>query len=222
MTKTVMARFGVVCATALLLGMPGAHAQEGVAIKNMLGSIGLIPSDKDPIRYRERAPLVLPPKMELREPAGAESFASNNPQWPRDPDIVAKRRQAAEQRIPVTESEIRRMADNNPRLTIDEIRAGRTANYDPKLEAPRHKSDRDGVWVHPDELRKGARSEEERDAASGWTTRRTLADPPTQLRQSARGGPVVAGSSGPRVDQQERDANPMNWLTRAFNSNDDE
>jgi hypothetical protein len=222
MTKTVTARLGLLCAAALLVGMPGARAQEGVAIKNLLGSIGVIPSDKDPIRYRERAPLVLPPKMELREPAGAESFASNNPQWPRDPDVMAKRRQAAERRVPVTDSEIRRMSDVNPRLTIDEMRAGRTANYDARIEEPRHKSDRDGVWIHPDELRKGVRSEQERDADSGWTTRRTLADPPTQLRQSARGGSVVAGNSAPRIDQQEYDANPMNWLTRAFKKDEDE
>ena len=93
-----------------------------MAIKNLLGNMGVIPKDKDPIQYRERAPLVLPPKLDLPAPAAAEGFASANPQWPKDPDVAAKKRRIVEQNRPVTESDIRRMSENNPMLSIDEIR----------------------------------------------------------------------------------------------------
>jgi hypothetical protein len=219
MTKISSARLGLLCAVATIMAFgSAAHAQEGVAMKNLLGNMGLISTEKDPIRYRERAPLVLPPKMELRAPAGAESFASNNPQWPNDPDVVARKRRAAEERIPVTDSEIRRMSENNPRLSIDEIRAGRNPNG----PGPgRHKSDRDGVWVSPTELMAGPKTQEGDKVANAAPVRRTLTDPPSVLRQSARGGEVQRDFQG-RVDQQERDANPINWLTRAFKSDEDE
>jgi hypothetical protein len=185
-------------------------------MKSLLGSMGIISPEKDPIRYRERAPLVLPPKMELRAPAGPESFASNNPQWPNDPDVVARKRRAADARVPVTDSEIRRMSENNPRLTPEEMRRGR----DPKGPGVgRHVSDREGVWIAPADLQATATSGEK--AASEKPVRRTLTDPPTQLRLSARGG-EVSRDFQPKVDQQERDANPINWLTRAFKSEDDE
>ena len=217
MTTTISARIGLFCAlSAALAGGTAARAEEGVAIKNLLGQMGLVPPEKDPIRYRERAPLVLPPKMELRAPAAAETYASN-PQWPNDPDVVARKRRAAEERIPVTDSETRRMADNRPGLTIDEIRAGRNPNG----PGPgRHKSDRDGVWLDPRELTAARSSASDTDKDAG-VTRRTLTDPPSALRQTARGGQAQADFK-PRIDQQEFDANPMNWLTRGFRNNDDD
>jgi hypothetical protein len=218
MTRTVSARLGLVFGAAAAIGFASAaHAQEGVAVKNILGNMGLISPEKDPIRYRERAPLVLPPKMELRAPAGSESFASNNPQWPNDPDVMARRRRSAEERIPVTESEVRRMSENNPRLSVQEMRGGR----DPNGPGPgRHKSDRDGVWLSPGEMQAG-RSTEGDQVASAAPVRRTLTDPPSVLRQTARGGPAQRDFQG-KIDQQEQDANPINWLTRAFRSSDDD
>src|SRR5215218_8128428 len=38
---------------ALALGATGASAQEGVVMKNILGSIGIIPKDRPKIDYRE-------------------------------------------------------------------------------------------------------------------------------------------------------------------------
>ena len=219
MTRISSARLGLLCAAATMVAFgPAALAQEGVAMKNLLGNMGIISPEKDPIRYRERAPLVLPPKMELRAPAGAESFASNNPQWPNDPDVVARKRRAAEERVPVTESEVRRMSENNPRLTIDEMRSGRNPNG----PGPgRHKSDRDGVWLAPSEMEAGRSTGNGEKVANVAPVRRTLTDPPSVLRKSARGGEVDRDFQG-RVDQQERDANPINWLTRAFKSDEDE
>ena len=218
MTKIFsQARIGLLCATAAMLatGVP-ARAEEGVAIKNLLGNIGIIPAEKDPIRYRERAPLVIPPKMELREPAGPESFASNNPQWPKDPDLVSKRRAAAERARPVTESEIRRMSEVNPRLTIYEMREGRNPNGGGP--AP-YVSDQERVRVSPAELASTRIAVDKSDDTQ--IRRRTLTDPPTAFRQPARGG-QVASTYEARVDQQTLDANPINWLTRKLTGGDDD
>ncbi len=65
-------RIGRLGAVALVMGLAatGAQAQseEGVFMKDLLGSIGIIEKEKDPIRYRERAPLVIPPRL---DPASA-------------------------------------------------------------------------------------------------------------------------------------------------------
>lgn len=219
MTNTIPARLGLLCGVASILALGStAQAQEGLAMKNILGSMGIISPEKDPIRYRERAPLVVPPKMELRAPAGAETYASNNPQWPNDPDVVARKRRAAAERVPAMDSEVRRMSENNPRLSVDELRRGRNPNGD---GPGRHKSDREGVWLTPGEMQAGRSPEGGEKVATAAPVRRTLTDPPTTFRQSARGGEVERDFQG-KIDQQERDANPMNWLTRAFKSKDDD
>ena len=219
MANTVSVRVGLACAFAMIaLSATGARAEEGVAIKSLLGSIGILPPEKDPIRYRERAPLVIPPKMELRAPASADSYASNQPNWPKDPDVMARRRAAAERSVPMADSEIRRMSEQNPRLTIDEMRAGRspTGGGGPG----RHVSDRDGVWISPTELARGAKPAED-DNDSAPVARRTLADPPNAYRQASRGGKVTESFSG-KVDQQTVDSNPINWLTCKFSRSSDD
>jgi len=60
------ARCAALFASATLLAATGAGAQEGMFAKDLLGSVGIIPKERPRIDYRERAPLVLPPKMELR------------------------------------------------------------------------------------------------------------------------------------------------------------
>ncbi len=94
----------VTCAGALALLVAGtaARAEEGEAVKSILGAIGIIPKDKAPIEYRQRAPLVLPPKMELRAPGGG-SAETANANWPKDPDVAAARKAAADAKTPWTE-----------------------------------------------------------------------------------------------------------------------
>ena len=71
--------FGCASALALLVAATGASAQEGEGVKSLLGAIGIIPKEKPPINYSERAPLVLPPKMELRAPAAPRSAENQAP-----------------------------------------------------------------------------------------------------------------------------------------------
>jgi hypothetical protein len=220
------ARAGLACGiAALLMGGTPARAEEGVAIKNLLGTMGVISPERDPIRYRERAPLVLPPKMNLREPAAADNLAVNNPQWPKDPDVEAKNRRAAEERRPVTLSDTRRMSENNPRLSVDEIRAGRDPSAKSGIDPKLHRGDnaRDVLLLSPAEMRSKAKSDDDDvGLANGEPERRSLSEPPSGMRKSATGGPIRPTNAAPKVDQQERDANPMTWLTRKFSSGDEE
>src|SRR5215204_391593 len=78
--RTIAAFAGVGVAALLCLAGP-ARAQEGIFMKELLGSLGVIPEDKPRIEYRERAPLVLPPKASLPAPIAkpAEAAPASRP-----------------------------------------------------------------------------------------------------------------------------------------------
>lgn len=224
MIRSLPARIALACGLVVASGA-ALRAEEGVAIKNLLGSMGIVPKEKEPIRYRERAPLVLPPKgTALREPMAGESYASANPDWPSDPDVMARRRRNALEQTPVTASEVRRMSDNNPRLTIDEIRSGRVAGEAEPRKAGWYRGDnsREALYMSPEQARAGMRREGEAEPApEAEPRRRVLTEPPAGMRRSAQGG-AVAKDYQVRVDQQERDANPFNWIRKQFSGAGDE
>lgn len=113
-----------------LAAAPGASgawaADDGYAnvFSSVLGSVGLIKGDAAPdIQYRERPPLVLPKDANLPKPAVAG--VSRGASWPQDPDVVRKRREAAEARAPHTLDP--GMSDHGHMLTRDEVAKGRIA-----------------------------------------------------------------------------------------------
>lgn len=63
---------------------------EEKLIDNLMSGIGAKSMEKPGIEYRERSPLVVPPKLDLPPPA---SEAKAAPNWPKDPDV--KRRKEA-------------------------------------------------------------------------------------------------------------------------------
>jgi hypothetical protein len=63
-------------------------------IKNILGGLGANVGGGAGIDYRERSPLVVPPKLDLPPPAGAAAEAKV-PNWPKDPDIQRQKAAAA-------------------------------------------------------------------------------------------------------------------------------
>jgi hypothetical protein len=190
---------GMLVGAFALATSAGAQAEEGVLMKDLLGSMGLISKDKPAIDYRERAPLVVPPRLELREPVRASAHA-RDPQWPNDPDVVARQRRQADARVPVTETE-RRRVEERPTLSIDEIRAGRRPGAEvPAAPAGRDNSARADTWVHPDQLRAQTRRVEE--ATGPEPARRSLAEPPTGLRAPAGGGKVITNFE-PTVKEDE-------------------
>lgn len=207
-----MKRVAALAGLGLMASVAGASAQEGVFMKDMLSSLGLIPGDKPPIDYRERAPLVVPPRLELRQPVSGAALEAN-PQWPADHDVVRERRRQREAAIPEAERERRRMNDNNPRVSIDEIRSGRRpgAAAGPAPAPNRPDGGREATWVHPDILRsQGVRPDKEFETA-GDPGRQYLTEPPSGLRRPDSRAPIRVTRELPRdMEREEADPNVFN------------
>jgi hypothetical protein len=164
---------------------PAALAQEGMFMKDLLGSVGIIPKERPPIDYRERAPLVLPPNMELRQPMDGAGLQAANPQWPNDPDVAAARRREADARVPVTETERRRSLGQNPSLSVHDIRAGRRAGAQVPdgPVATRLGNARDTLVVDPRELKATGSDKEASLSSLEEPERASLTEPPTGFRK---------------------------------------
>jgi hypothetical protein len=198
MTRIRIARLGLALGAGLLSAAlaTGAQAQEGVLMKELLATLGVIDDEKDPIEYRERAPLVLPPRMDLPSPAapgGPQARASN---WPNDPNVAARKRREAEANTPVGETERKRMLEGHGRLTPQEMRGG-TRPGAGLATGPVTRSDgKEGHWIHPDILRaQGAQRNAEVTPDDG--KRRSLTDPPSTYRRSATGRDITGGFEVP-------------------------
>lgn len=96
---------------------------EEKIIDNLMSGIGAKSMEKPGIDYRERSPLVVPPKLDLPPPAAAATEA-NAPNWPKDPDEARRKAAIA----------ARKKSGNKPTpwqaaqpLTPSELNAGRTA-----------------------------------------------------------------------------------------------
>lgn len=182
------ARFGF---TLVLLGGVVAGAcinthparAEDNMFSSILGVIGLT-SDVPEIEYRERSPLVVPPKIKLPKPKEAAAVASAA--WPKDPDI--ERKKAAEE-----EAKAPRVDPGKP-LTIQEIRAGRRPgagvedNYNPV-------GNRKDPKLTPQEMAEINASlkkyNESNLQAAASTERQWLTDPPNIYRKPATITPEI-------------------------------
>lgn len=177
---------------ALLVAASGASADgDGVAMKSLLGAIGIIPRERPPIEYRERPPLVVPPKLELRPPADAGIVGGQVANWPKDPDVLARQRDAAEARKPFSD---------NSRLSPDEIQAGRRAGSASVSTNPaaRHS---EKTTMTPEELRAVDPRNNARPVLAGAEPeRRALTEPPSGYRKPAGNAPMRA-----TADAVERD-----------------
>lgn len=154
---------------------------ETKIIKSILGI-----NDKDSIDYRERPPLVVPPNLN-RLPSPEASALVNNPAWPKDPEVVErkKREQARKnQRRKSPEEEARA-------LTPAELDApGRAARGSSRVSGPGGPQDPEGPdnrALRPSELGyKGGvlgaffkdNSKPEQATFGGEPTRSDLTQPP--------------------------------------------
>ena len=66
---------------------------EEKIIAGIMKGLGGVNMDNSGIDYRERSPLVVPPKLDLPPPASA-SAEVKAPNWPKDPDEAAARRRS--------------------------------------------------------------------------------------------------------------------------------
>ncbi|CCD91329.1 conserved exported hypothetical protein [Bradyrhizobium sp. ORS 375] len=94
---------------------------EEKIIDNLMRGLGGTNMETPTINYRERSPLVVPPKLDLPPPASAEK--ANAPNWPKDPDEQQRRAAAAARKKDNKDP----VAAARP-LTPAEMKMGRTAS----------------------------------------------------------------------------------------------
>ena len=99
---------------------------EETLIDNLMTGLGARSMEKPGIEYRERSPLVVPPKLDLPPPAAAEAAAA--PNWPKDPD--EKRRKEAIAQRKKSGNKATEYWKNAQPLSPAELNAHRTAAAD--------------------------------------------------------------------------------------------
>ncbi|MDP3407100.1 hypothetical protein [Bosea sp. (in: a-proteobacteria)] len=186
-------------AGGLVLAAQPALAQEGMLFKNLMeGVIGGRPGDD--IEYRQRPPLVVPPNSTLPRPQAPAS--SRNAAWPNDPDVAARRAEAAGARVPVSNPNWR----NNPILSQQELRRGRTTRDAGRPEVAEDHNNYNNQ-IAPIRVGRELASRQNQTALDQLTygsepPRRTLAEPPVGYRLPAGTAPVGPGQGGPVEDRQ--------------------
>lgn len=116
-------------ATGMLavLASPVLAADDGYqdVFSSVVSAVGLIKPDPAPeIDYRERAPLVLPPKMDLPAPSAEIAHPVS---WPKDPDVARRSRAAQEGRAPSENL----LGNRRQLLSHEEMAKGRTDTPSP-------------------------------------------------------------------------------------------
>ncbi len=193
---------------------------EAQIIDGLLGFLG-VHDEKPEVEYRERAPLVVPPKTALRPPQ--ESATAKHTAWPKDPDVERRKAAVAAGKMPVTETEEYKRG-LNPHLPVDQMRAGRKAGAGTNVQPQQTFGDnsREANWVHPDNLR--ALNAQARNADGGGGVacdgkeepgRRYLTEPPTGLRKCVAGfqGRTTRGAVDAAVNDNDT-ASPWAVLGR--------
>lgn len=193
--------------SAVIFAAAPARAQ----LQELMENIGF-GGDKPEIEYRERAPLVVPPKMDLPAPEQKAATLAN-PAWPKDPDVLARKAKEDEERKPRVASKDRDARDLN--LSPDELRKGRLAGGEVGSSADYYHSRNsngfdkgsDGYGrINPDVLRQQGeafRGVEGPPLKPGEEPKRKyLTDPPVGARAPAAGAPVVA-TAEKKIDVEE-------------------
>ena len=188
--KSAPSAFAVVILAGLVAGCSSSSdgfVEEGSdtgapdtnLIKGVMTSLGAVdPRDKQP-EYKPRAPLVVPPKRDLRTPL--DPGAATPSSFPRNPEDVAE-----EQRRAASENEI---GKDGKVMTPEELAryaipgSGRVDRYDPNP----------GRRLSPEELRGQATVNSDAvKRAENPAGRRTLIEPPDAYRKPSANAPVAA------------------------------
>ena len=178
--------------------IPAAAQGEPTAMQKLFGAIGLLELPKDPIVYRERAPLVVPPAPGLIPPRNAEDISKYNPDWPVDHD---------NRRVGTVDPEVARKADEDfysgRALLPAELNRGRISRSEVARRAAT-KGTPEGLEssqrvLTPTELGfKGwGAKQEERVVFTGEPERQSLTEPPPGLRTPSRDAPYGVVSNKP-------------------------
>ncbi|MCA1952194.1 MAG: hypothetical protein LDL25_00525 [Hyphomicrobiales bacterium] len=189
-------------AFAGMAALAPASAQDGIIMRNILGRIGLLPEEKEPIEYRERPGLVVPKQLDTLRPPEPTEGHTKSAQWPKDPDVVARDRERARRNagglFPSRNDPI-----EGGRLSVNEMAAGRSGRRDTLGESSIPINDKAGVRMSIEDIDAAQRTASAPSYPPGTEPpRRYLTDPPTGLRLPASTAPIgrKTGSDGPAVD----------------------
>jgi hypothetical protein len=180
---------------------------EEKIIEGIMAGIGGTNMDNRGIDYRERSPLVVPPKMDLPPPAGTAAEVKA-PNWPKDPDearrkaAIAARKKAKPD--PIEASRI---------LTPSELNTGRTAAHTPAAPGDSSRPGDPGAnaILSPSQLGFDGRfsnlfggNKAETTEFKGEPTRDTLTQPPAGYQTPS---PNFAYGTGPK-ESLNKEYNP--------------
>lgn len=198
-----MLRAGLL-ALALAGASGAAQAQDGIVLRDIFGKLGIFPEEKEPIEYRERAPLVVPKETgKLRAPEETPAQARNS-QWPVDPDAEARKREAARRNEPSRLLMSGRDAGEGGRLSTGELARGRSQRGAAIGESTMQ-NDRAGVRLNPDEwAAQGKQASAPSYPPGTEPPRKYLTDPPVGLRRPSAAAPMARTSDDPVVVEGHR------------------
>jgi hypothetical protein len=179
---------------------------EEKIIEGIMAGIGGTNMENKGIEYRERSPLVVPPKIDLPPPASASAVAKA-PNWPKDPDEA--RRKAA---IAARKKDNKDPAEARRLLTPSELNKGKVAastrtNNDPvqpgATNNPMLSPSQLGFTGSFGDLFGGNKSETA--PFKGEPTRDSLTQPPTGYQTPS---PNFAYGTGPK-ESLNKEYNPV-------------
>ncbi len=190
---------------SILAFLLSASAPASAQLGEIIDGIGF-GKDKDPIEYKERAPLVVPPSFTLRPPED-KSPSARVANWPNDPDVAKKKAKDEEALRPRASS--KDYAPGGSKLSGEELHAGRISGNSAPVngQSDPNKPDSRG-WLNPDVVAaqgKNFRGNLEPDLKPGEEPKRKyLTDPPKGVRAAAAGAPVTAtrDTSGPSIEEE--------------------
>ncbi|MFY8040197.1 MAG: hypothetical protein ACOVN4_11100 [Bosea sp. (in: a-proteobacteria)] len=170
--------FALGLAFAPALAVPAAQAQTGdPLLSSVLSTLGLTAPDKPDINYRDRPPLVVPPRSTLPPPQEGRRSAGN---WPNDPDSAENRRARSAAAAADMETRIRRN-DTGSRIDGADMnrRGGRAVAANPASSGSE-------TYQFLDVMAQDARRASQTAEVPVGTEppRRFLTEPPTGLRAS--------------------------------------
>ena len=176
--------------------------------------------DEAPIEYRERAPLVLPPKGQAKQmPPPVDAAAQRPAAWPQDPDVARRAKLAKDGRAPL----IANATDAHGRaLSKDELLANRSVGGAPAGGAATTINS-GNPWLNPDIIRSQNRARKDDSAAlqvGVEPDRDYLTQPPPGYRKATKDVKVTL--SNPNKDSE--DTGQFSFLRKLnpFGSSDDD
>jgi hypothetical protein len=180
---------------------------EDKIITGIMKGLGAVGMDNSGIDYRERSPLVVPPKIDLPPPASS-SAEVKVPNWPKDPDEARRKAIIAARKKEPKKDAFTAQREAAAPLSPDELNKGRTApgsssgNVSPDSTVPGGADSSRNLILSPSQLGfngsfsslfKGNKPES--TPFTGEPTRETLTMPPPGYQTPS---PNFAYGTGPQ------------------------